>query len=148
MLSAVFLKPEIGEDRILKDLFRSFSIERPRVVSPRSCWDLNLVFKDLMSSSYEPLASKNVGKKGMDLVLSYRPEFLATENHLPRCFVLKSLKDFTGELEEGPLLCPVRALQIYLDKVRKVRGFWDGLFVSPKNPKRLMSKNGLSFFFS
>ena len=179
MLSAVFLKPEIGEDRILRDLIRSFSLERPRIVSSTPSWDLNIVLKDLMSDKYEPLASKdlrvvtkkalfltalatakrvselqaiskNVGKKGLDLILSYRPGFLAKtesiDNPLPRCFVLKSLRDFAGDLEEGPLLCPVRALLVYLQKVKETRGVWDGLFVSPRNPKRLISKNGLSYF--
>ena len=114
MLSSVFYLrlPEISESVVLRDLIRSFVIERPRSVSQSPSWDLDLVLKDLMSDSYEPLESqtlrtltkktlfltalataKRVGElQGLsnvvssfneDLVVSYLPYFIAkTESSL------------------------------------------------------------------
>ena len=153
MLSAVFslCLPEISESRVLRDLIRSFSIEKPRSRSQSPSWDLDLVLKSLMSDTYEPLESqtlrtlmkrvlflvalataKRVGELqglsnvvstlGEVLVVSYMPFFLAkTEtslNPLPRSFVVKSLASFAFGLEEGSLLCPVRALRIYLKRTK------------------------------
>ena len=59
MLSSVFQfkLPALGEDRVLQDLVRSFSIERPcRPQAPPS-WDLDAVLRHLMSSAFEPLES-------------------------------------------------------------------------------------------
>ena len=64
--------------------------------------------------------SVRVANSGRDLVLSYVPEFVAkTEspsNPIPRTFLLKSLADFAANLEDELLLCPVRALSIYLER--------------------------------
>ena len=53
---------------------------------------------------------------GDDLMLSYLPFFVAKmENHanpLPCTVCLRSLPDFGHGLEEGSLLCPVRALGV------------------------------------
>ena len=181
MLSAVFglRLPEISDSRVLRDLLRSFAIEKPRSVSQSPSWDLDLVLRSLMSEEYEPLESqtlrtltkkvlflvalataKRVGElqglsnvvssQGNDLVVSYLPFFLAkTEsclNPLPRSFVIKSLADFAFGLEEGSLLCPVRALRIYLKRTKGLSRHSSGLFVSPRCPTRTISKNAISFF--
>ena len=108
MLSAVFRFkiPSISSDPSLKDLIRSFAIQRPRCSSSFPAWDLDVVLKHLMSSAYEPLeqqdlrtitkkalflvalaTAKRVGElhalsrvvpsKGEDLVLSYLSSFVA-----------------------------------------------------------------------
>ena len=85
-----------------------------------------------------------------DLIWSYLPFFVAkTEspsNPLPRSFWLKALSDFAHGLEEGSLLCPVRALHIYLRKTKGLARRSSALFVSPQVPSRAISKNALSFF--
>ena len=64
------------------------------------------------------MISRTVSFVDSDACLSYVPEFLAkTEsfsNPLPRSFLAKSLSDFVAGLEKDLLLCPVRALHIYL----------------------------------
>ena len=83
-------------------------------------------------------------------VVSYVPEFLAkTESALrplPRSFLVESLTDFAAGLDEGLLLCPVRCLRVYLQRtspgVKRPRR----LFVSLRNPSRLISKNAISYF--
>ena len=108
MLSAVFSfkLPEISSSKILRDLIRSFAIERPVPLHTSPSWDLDVVLKSLASSSYEPLSSlslrsltkktlflvalataKRVGElqalasrvafQGKDLVVSYSPHFVA-----------------------------------------------------------------------
>ena len=90
--------------------------------------------------------SRVVPSSGDDLVLSYLPFFVAkTEspsNPLSRSFRLKALSDFAHGLEEGSLLCPVRAFRIYLSKTKGLARRSSALFVSPRVP----SKNALSFF--
>ena len=94
--------------------------------------------------------SKNVSFAGNDVHLSYLPEFRAkTEseaNPLPRSFVVKSLSDFVGNLQEELLLCPVRALRIYLSRTGNLKPHPRSLFVSPKITYRSISKNAVSFF--
>ena len=60
--------------------------------------------------------------------------------------MIKSLHDFAPDLEEGSLLCPVRALHIYLDLTKEVVLRPSSLFISPKRPSRSISKNAISFF--
>ena len=181
MLSAVFKfkLPSLGCDPIIKDLLRSFSIEKPRLSSSFPSWDLNKVLSFLMSDTFVPLQtidfklltmkvlflvalatakrvgelqalSASVARRGEDMVLSYLPSFIAkTEtaiNPLPRSFILKSLADFAGDLEEGSLLCPVKSVFLYLDRCKSIVGRPRSLFVSPKRPGRPISKNALSFF--
>ena len=93
--------------------------------------------------------SFSVSFQGEDLVLYYDPFFRAkTEsvtNPLPRSVVVPSLSDFAGNLPER-LHCPVRAIK-YLRKAARSTSFIPSrLFVSPKNPKRSMSKNAMSFY--
>ena len=181
MLSAVFsLKlPGISSDHVLKNLIRSFVVERPRGPAAHPSWDLDVVLRHLSSSAYEPLESQSlltlskkmpflvslatakrvselqalfrvVPRSGDDLILSFLPFFVAkTEspsNPLPRYFCLRSLRDFAHGLEEGFLLCPVRALSIYLQRTKGLAGRSSSLFVLPCCPLRAISKNALSFF--
>ena len=44
------------------------------------------------------------------------------------------------------MLCPVRALRIYLSRTTSVANHPRNLFVSPRSPSRCMSKNGISYF--
>ena len=93
--------------------------------------------------------SFSVSFQGEDLVLYYDPFFRAkTEsviNPLPRSVIVPSLSDFAGDLPER-LHCPVRAVK-YLRKAAKSASFIPArLFVSPRNPKRSMSKNAMSFY--
>ena len=95
--------------------------------------------------------SRIVSFVGDDACLSYAPEFVAKSESLtrsiPRSFLVRSLSDFAAGLDDDLLLCPVRALRIYLDRTlsltpsRRRR-----LFVSPSCPTRAMSKNAVSFF--
>ena len=94
--------------------------------------------------------SRDVSFSGSDVFLSYLPKFRAktksSANPLPRSFCVWSLQEFVGELPEELLLCPVRALHVYLSRVSSVSP--RSLFVSPRSPSRPFSKNALSFFLS
>ena len=100
-------------------------------------------------SELQALSSK-VAKVGGDMSLAYLPGFVAktesASNPLPRSFLLKSLKDFVGNLEEEYLLCPVRALKFYLARTKDLSPRPSNLFVSPRCRNRALSKNALSFF--
>ena len=81
--------------------------------------------------------------------LSYVPEFVAKSESLsrsiPRSFLVKSLSDSAAGLDVDLLLCPVRALRIYLDRTLSLAPSRRHLFVSPSCPTRAMSKNAVSF---
>ena len=175
MIAAVFKfpLPEISSSSVLKDLVRSFEISAPRPIFPPP-WDLDKVLEFLSGPPFEPLArpsfldktkkalfllamatAKRVSElqalsfQGEDLVLYYDPFFRAkTEsviNPLPRSVIVPSLSDFAGDLPER-LHCPVRAVK-YLRKAARSASFIPPrLFVSPKNSKRSMSKNAMSFY--
>ena len=74
MLSLVFRwkLPDLSTSSVIRDLIRSFSIQRPlRKVSPPD-WDLDLVLKALRLPPYEPLAEasfRDLTKKALSLVL-------------------------------------------------------------------------------
>ena len=90
-----------------------------------------------------------VFKSGADLFLSYLPEFQAKAESetcpLPRSFCVRSLGDFVGDLMEELLLCPFRALRVYLSRT-SLPSRPRARFVSPRSPSRPLSKNALSFF--
>ena len=94
--------------------------------------------------------SARVAFLGPDLSLSYLPEFEAkTElerNPLPRSFLVRSLLEFVGDLPELRLLCPVRAVCVYLDLTKDLSPRPRALFVSPRRPFRSISKNARLFF--
>ena len=87
---------------------------------------------------------------GEDACLSYIPQFVAKSESLtrsiPRSFLVKSLADFAAGLDTDLLLCPVRALRLYLLRARSLSPGRHRLFVSPRRPSRAMSKNAVSFF--
>ena len=57
-----------------------------------------------------------------------------------------SLADFAAGLDIDLLLCPVRALRLYLLRARSLSPCRHRLFVSPRRLSRAMSKNAVSFF--
>ena len=85
-----------------------------------------------------------------DACLSYVPQFVAKSESLtrsiPRSFLVQSLSDFASGLDDDLLLCPVRALRIYLDRIASLAPLCHRLFVSPRRPSRSLSKNAVSFF--
>ena len=82
--------------------------------------------------------------------VSYVPEFVAKtksfSNPFPRSFLVKSLSDFAAGLEEDLLLCPVRALRIYLQRTDSFSPRPRRLFVFPRRPSHSLSKNAVSLF--
>ena len=95
--------------------------------------------------------SKTVAAVGNDLMVSHLPHFIAKTERadapVPRSFRILSLREFAGDLEEGFLLCPVRALNIYLRRTSSVVVRASSFFVSPRSPSRPISKNAVSYFF-
>ena len=71
---------------------------------------------------------------GADACLSYIPQFVAKSESLtrsiPRSFLVKSLADFAAGLDTDLLLCPVRALRLYLLRARSLSPGRHRLFVS------------------
>ena len=59
--------------------------------------------------------SKTVAAIVNDLVVSFQPHFIAkterADASVSRSFRVLSLQEFAGDLEEGSLLCPVRAFK-------------------------------------
>ena len=96
------------------------------------------------------MLSRIVSFVGSVACLSYVPEFVAKSESLsrsiPRSFLVKSLSDFAAVLDDDLLLCPVRALRIYLDRTLPLAPSRRRLFVSPSCPTRAMSKNAVSSF--
>ena len=82
--------------------------------------------------------------------LSSIPQFVAKSESLtrsiPRSFLVTSLADFAAGLNTDLLLCPIRALRLYLLRARSLSPGRHRLFVSPQRPSRAMSKNAVSFF--
>ena len=87
---------------------------------------------------------------GGDACLSYIPQFVAKLESLtrsiPRSFLVKSLANFAAGLDTDLLLCPVRALRLYVLRARSLSPCRHRLFVSPRRHSRAMSKNAVSFF--
>ena len=79
--------------------------------------------------------SKRVAAIGDDLMVSYLPHFIAKTERadapVPRSFRFLSLREFAGDLEEGSLLCPVRALNLYLRRIQSFVVRAHTLLVSP-----------------
>ena len=82
--------------------------------------------------------------------LSSIPQFVAKSESLtrsiPRSFLVTSLADFAAGLNTDLMLCPVRALRLYLLRARSLSPGRHRLFVSPRRPSLAMSKNAVSFF--
>ena len=94
--------------------------------------------------------SKTVAAIGNDVMVSYLPHFIAKTERadapVPRSFCVLSLRELAGDLEEGSLLCPVRALNVYLRRTSCFVVRASSLFVSPRSPSRPISKNAVSYF--
>ena len=75
-----------------------------------------------------------------DECLSYIPQLVAKSESLtrsiPRSFLVTSLADFAAGLDYDLLLCPVRALRLYLLRARSLSTGRHRLFVSPRRPAR------------
>ena len=140
------------------DLLRVLSLLRGPLFEPLfSCSLRNLTRRVLFLLSLATACwvselhavSSSVSFSGGNIFLSYLPEFWAKSesaaNPLPRFFRVQSLRDFVGSLPEELLLCPVRALQVYLT-YNSLSPCPRSLFVSPCSPSRPLSKNTLSFF--
>ena len=84
---------------------------------------------------------------GGDIFLSYLPEFRAKSksaaNPLPLYFRVRFLRDFVGDLPDELLLCPVRALQIYLNRTSSLSPRPLSLFDCPRSLSRPLYKNAL-----
>ena len=65
-------------------------------------------------------------------------------NPLPRSVIVPSLSDFAANLP-GWVQCSVRAIKFLRKAARSASYVPSRLFVSPRNPKRAMSKNAISF---
>ena len=93
--------------------------------------------------------SRTVSFSSSATAVAYVPEFLAkTESALrplPHSFDIPSLSDFAAGLPEEMLLCPVRSLSEYVARTSSFADRPRRLFVSPHNPTRAMSKNGILF---
>ena len=94
--------------------------------------------------------SSFISYSGDDLYLSYLPEFrMKTESSstpLPRSFAVRSLRDFVGSLPDELLLCPVKAVRVYVSRTSSVSPRPRSLFLSPRTPMRPISKNALNYF--
>ena len=94
--------------------------------------------------------SKTVAAIGNDLMVSYLPHFIAKTERadfpVPRSFRILSLREFAGDMEEGSLLCPVQALNMYLRRTSSFVVRASSFFVSPRSPSRQISKNAVSCF--
>ena len=176
MLSAVFRfqLPSLSSHPVLRDLLRSFCLESAERQLRPPAWDLSLVLRFLNTSTFEPLSeaplraltqkvlfllalatAKRVGELQAlssvvtfvhgDACLSYVPQFVAKSESLTRS-IPRSLSDFAAGLDDDLLLCPVRALRIYLDRLSSLSPLRHRLFVSPRRPTRHLTKNAVSFF--
>ena len=54
--------------------------------------------------------------------------------------------ELVGDLLEERLLCPVKAVRMYLDTTASLAPRPRSLFVSPRCPSWSLSKNALSYF--
>ena len=74
-----------------------------------------------------------------DDCLSYIPQLVTKSESLARSFprsLVTSLADFAAGLDYDLLLCPVRALRLYLLRARSLSTGRHRLFVSPRRPAR------------
>ena len=85
-----------------------------------------------------------------DACLSYIPQFVAMSElptrSIPRSFLVMSLAVFAAGLDIDLLLCPVRALRLYLLRARSLSPCRHRIFVSPRRHSRAMSKIAVPFF--
>ena len=87
------------------------------------------------------------------LSFSFVPDFVAkTQNpsvpdHRFDGFTIPSLKDFSGDDPQEMVLCPVRAVRLYLKRTQPLRSSDHGrLFLATGRNKKEVSKNTISFW--
>ena len=94
--------------------------------------------------------SEHVALHGQGFSISWLPEFVAkTESEripLPHSFLVCSLLDLVGGLPEECVLCPIRAVCIYLDLTKDLSPRPRSLFVFPRHPWRSILKNSFYRF--
>ena len=144
--------PSWDLDAVLRHLMSS-AFEPLESVSLRALTKKTLFLVSLATAkrvSEIQALSKTVSAIGNDLVVSLQPHFIAKTERadapVSRSFHVLSLREFAGDLEEGSLFCPVRALNIYLRRTSSVVVRTSSLFVSPRSPSRPISKNAVSYF--
>ena len=144
--------PSWDLDAVLRHLMSS-AFEPLESVSLRALTKKTLFLVSLATAkrvSEIQALSKTVAAIGNDLMVSFLPHFIAKTERadapVPRSFRVLSLREFAGDLEEGSLLCPVRALNIYLRRTSSFVVRASSLFVSPRSPSRPISKNAVSYF--
>ena len=148
---------DFSSQSVLSDVVRSFELEHPRTRPHFPKWDLAVVLSALNSSPFEPLDScgfkeltfktvfltalasgrrrseihalscSDVQFSDQSVSLSTFPGFLA-KNQLPS--VLSSPISLPSLSGQDSLLCPVRALKIYLERVLSRRKGRKRLFIS------------------
>ena len=95
---------------------------------------------------YLPLSPLWLGMPAFLTSRSLSPSRSRSHVPIPRSFLVKSLADFAAGLVVDLLLCPVRALRLYLLRARSLSPCHHRLFVSPRRHSRAMSRNAVSFF--
>ena len=92
--------------------------------------------------------SKCVSSITGNLVVSFLLHFVArtecADSPLPWSVRVRSLRDFTGDLEEGSLLCLVHTLRAFFDQSMSVVAQSLTLFISPRSASCAISKNAIS----
>ena len=119
---------------------------RALTLRPCFCWLLPLSRELVSCRLCLPLSPLWMG---MPAFLTFRIFVAKSESlmrSIPRSFLVKSLADFAAGLDINLLLCPVRALRLYLLRARSLSPCHHRLFVSPRRHSRAMSKNAVSFF--
>ena len=144
--------PSWGLDAVLRHLMSS-AFEPLESVSLRALTKKTLFLVSLATANRVgeiQALSKTVAAIGNDLVVLYLPHFIAktecADAPVPRSFRVLSLREFAGDLDEGFLLCPVRALNICMRRTSSFVVRASSLFVSPRSPSRPISKNAVSYF--
>ena len=144
--------PSWDLDAVLRHLMSS-AFEPLESVSLRALTKKTLFLVSLATAkrvSEIQASSKTVAAIGNDLVVSFLPHFIVKTERVnatvPRRFHVLSLREFAGDLEEGSLLCPVLALNIYLRRTSSVVVRASSLFVSLRSPSRPILMNAVSYF--
>ena len=154
MLSAVFrfILPDVSSHLVLHDLLRSFRIEPPLPSYHFPPWDLLRVLSLLRGPPFEPLSCcslRDLTRKVLFLVA------LATACRVGELQAVSSFISYSGdnlylsylpELPDELLLCPVKAVRVYVSRTSSVSPRPRSLFLSPRTPMRPISKNALSYF--
>ena len=132
--------PSLDLDVVLRHLMSS-AFEPLESVSLRALTKKTLFLVSLATAkrvSEIQALSKTVAAIGYDLVVSFQPHFIAktvrADAPVSHSFRVLSLRESAGDLEEGSLLCPARALNICLRRTSSFVVRASSLFVSPRSP--------------